>query len=294
MDVRQEITNQIVAAIEAGAGKWSMPWHKSDLLGPINARTGRAFRGVNPLLLAIIADNRGYAARQWATFKQWLELGASVRKGEKGALIVFFKPAERPDPNAGDDDRASSYMVARASWVFNAEQVSGFEPDADELPGADFDINPILTRAVDALGLSYAEGGDRAYFHPARDHIQMPTRARFFDTPDLPAERAFAATLLHELIHATGAKSRLDRESMRAVTKHGYAFEELVADIGAAFLCRDLGISATLDDHHTQYVAAWLKILQSDKTAIFSAAAAASAAADYINERLRSDDRAAA
>lgn len=206
-------------------------------------------------------------------------------------MIVFFKPPQRIEPAASDENVKNSYMVARASWVFNADQVEGYQhPDLKTLAPT-FELRPILQKAIAQLGVTYAEGGQSAFYRPSTDHVQMPDRARFFDTPSLTAERAFAAALLHELTHATGAKTRLDRISNERITKAGYAFEELIAELGAAYLCQDFGISAGLDDHHAQYIESWLTVLHNDKTAIFTAANAATRAADFIRDACRAENQ---
>lgn len=283
VDVYQQLTDRIVAQIETGAGAFRLPWHKAGgmpLHMPENCDTKNRYRGMNVLSLWGTADERGYRSNVWGTYKQWQGRNAQVRKGEKGALVVVFKEWHvAPDPKDQTDD--GKRLFARASWVFNAEQC-----DNVELPAAPDDRGPIQRLAdVDAFlsstGAVIRSGGNRAFYSPSTDHIQMPSDGLFFGENHERTE-AWYSVALHELTHWSGAPKRLNREFGKRFGDQAYAFEELVAELGAAFLCASVGITQEPRTDHAQYLANWLKILKGDKRAIFTAASRASAAADYL------------
>ena len=277
-NIYQRITDQIIAAIEAGAGDWNMPWHSdgTDITRPINAASGTAYRGINVIALWATAQACGYSGARWATYKQWQEVGAQVRKGEKSSPVVFWKPlgneAEETD-EPGQNNRQR--FMARGYSVFNAAQVDGYEaPPAVVLPPS-----VRIGRAEDFftnLGADIRHGGNRVYFQPSTDHIQMPPFEAFRDAV------SYYATLSHEATHWTGVKSRLDRNLSGRFGSEGYAAEELVAELGAAFLCGSLSLANEPRPDHAAYVASWLTVLRSDNRAIFTAAAKAQQAADYL------------
>lgn len=295
-DVHEAITNQIIAAIDAGAGKLQMPWHRSgaNIMRPVNVASGNAYRGVNTVALWAAADAFGYDHGLWGTYRQWQDRGAQVRKGEKSSLIVFYREFEPDDADNGDDNDLSRRCMARASRVFNIAQVDGYEltePTTD-----DNRVDPIASAEafVSATGAKISEGGDRAFYSIREDAITMPDRYRFIDTKSGTATEAWYATLLHELTHWTGASHRLDRTFGERFGDDAYAMEELVAELGAAFLCGDLGISAEPRTDHAAYIDSWLRILKGDRKAIFAAASAASRAAEFLSGLRSSEVRSAA
>jgi antirestriction protein ArdC len=282
-DIYAEITNQLIAAIEADPGRPSLPWRRAtgQLSMPANALTKNAYNGVNIVSLWVSAELRRYGTPIWATYRQWQELGAQVRKEEKSSLVIFYKEFETdPDPEIADDD--GKRRVARASYVFNASQVDGYE-----LPNAPEPLGPVerieaADSFVSATGARIVHGGDEAYYMPATDHIQMPHEGLFCGTETMSRDQGYYATLVHELTHWSGAKHRLDRDLSHRFGHQQYAAEELVAEIGAAFLCAELGITQDIRPNHAQYIVHWLKLLKDDSRAIFAAAAKASEAATYL------------
>lgn len=298
-DLYSEVTDNLVAQIEAGAGDWRKPWATQAAAGmPVNACTGHEYRGVNVLSLWGAGAAKGYPTAQWASFKQWIAAGAAVRKGEKGTLIVYagaFTPKGAEGASgAGDasdvgqptaEQRTRHFL--RCSHVFNVAQVQAIEgsgwtaPKAPELPHLASRIDA-AEAFVAATRATIRHGGDRAFFAPELDYVGMPERAAFRDTPTSTATENYYSTLLHELTHWTGHASRLAREFGKRFGSDAYAAEELVAELGAAFLCAQLGIAATPRADHAQYLANWLRVLKSDKRAIFTAAARASDASDYL------------
>ena len=278
-DVYQDVTNRIIDALENGLnGKFELPWHGVTQL-PENALTEKRYKGVNVPLLWAYQMSEGYQSGIWATYKQWQERGAQVKKGEKSAQIVFWKMLQQ-EPSQ-DNEEQSQRVFARWSRVFNADQVEGFELDADFNPS---DIASIgaADALIDASGADIRHGEIKAYYSPSGDFINMPSPERFKDTADSTATENYYSTLLHELTHWTGAKHRLDRFPSDKFDKSEYAFEELVAELGAAMACASTGVEALPREDHAQYIACWLKALKDDKKFIFSAASHAQKAVDFL------------
>lgn len=276
--IHERVTESIVAAIEEGAGKFQMPWHQQ-AIGLTNIASGKAYRGVNVLTLWAVAMNRGYSGGAWGTFKQWKQREQFVRKGEKGAPIVFYKIFETTDMETGEDKKQ---IFARGSTVFHSSQINGYEDEAPQALAGD----PIerIERAEGyavATGASIEHGGQSACYIPSLDLVRMPQIGLFYGTDTIPAVESYYATLLHELTHWTGHKSRCARELGQG--RATYAFEELVAELGSAFLCAELGLSPAVREDHAAYIAEWLKCLKKDSRAIFRAASLATKAVDYLN-----------
>ncbi|MGE3829509.1 MAG: ArdC family protein [Parvibaculaceae bacterium] len=287
-DVHQEITDRIVAAIET-AGEFRLPWIKSaggSMRRPVNIASANPYNGVNIVSLWVAAQAQGYASHLWGTYRQWQERGCQVRKGEKSSLIVFYKKLEFEQTNNETGETANAErLMARASFVFNAAQVDGFtlETDKQIIPEETaFDPIERSEAFARATGARIEEGGDTACYIPVLDMIRMPERRRFTGTQTTTPAEGFYSTLCHELVHWSGAKQRLDRDLTGRFGSKGYAVEELIAELGAAFLCGDLGITPEPRVDHAQYIANWLKVLKDDKKAIFTAASKASEAANWL------------
>ena len=292
-DIHQEITNRIVDAIES-AGDFKLPWtrsHGGSVARPANIASGNPYNGVNILSLWVSALAHDYPSNLWGTYRQWQARGAQVKRGEKSSLVVFYKQVTYRDDDGGDDgdhdQAAHERLIAKASHVFNASQVDGYMPEAEAgLPaGPVFDPITAAEEFARATGATIREEGMRACFIPSLDEIHMPERRRFTGTETISAAESFYATLCHELVHWSGAKPRLDRDLSGRFGSESYAMEELVAELGAAFLCSDLKITPETRRDHAQYIANWLRVLKSDKKAIFTAASKASEAARWLNER---------
>ncbi|NQV93878.1 MAG: DUF1738 domain-containing protein [Sphingomonadales bacterium] len=285
LDVYQSITSQIITAIEAGTGKVQMPWHRSGFESalPINISSSKTYQGINILSLWAAAQMADYEKAIWGTYKQWQDAGAQVRKGEKSSFIVFYKQFENDDTDSEEDQSRRRLMMAKASRVFNIAQVDGYDFPAEPEPSKN-----LVTRiaSADALiartGAIINEHGERAYFNPTTDEITMPDRHRFFDTDSGTATEHYHSVLLHELTHWSGAKHRLDRTFGKRFGDLAYSIEELTAELGAAFLCADLGISASPRKDHACYINNWLTAMKADTKAVFAAASAASKAAEYL------------
>ena len=285
-DVYTQVTDTIIAAIEAGAGQWDMPWHRHGVTHtrPMNALTGKRYRGVNVLALWGAAEALGFTTGLWGTYRQWQEKGAQVRKGEKSSLVVFFKElaVDETNPETGETERGRR-LIAKASYVFNANQVDGFALPEPQAPANPAEVLSQVEAYVAATGARVAFGGEGAFYRPLTDTIHMPDRTRFVGSATSSATECLYSTLLHELTHWTGIKTRCDREFGKRFGDDAYAMEELVAELGAAFLCADLGIANTPRPDHAAYISHWLTVLKADKKAIFTAASKAAQAVDYLD-----------
>lgn len=271
-DLYQSVTDRIVAALEAGTVPWVKPWRNDRSGGalPHNAVTRRAYHGINVALLWMQEAAAGYATPQWLTFKQAADLGGNVRKGEKGTQIVFWRFRDVKDSQTGETRKIP---MLRTYYVFNVAQCDDLElPTAKARPA----IGPTeIDALVDRTGAVIAHGGDSACYSPSRDAINMPNRAAFKTLHD------YHSTLLHELTHWTGHASRCARDLSGRFGNQAYAAEELIAEMGSAFLCAALNVPHE-QLQHADYVANWLQVLRNDNRAIFTAAKAAQVAADFI------------
>lgn len=283
-DVYQRVTDQIVAELEKGVQPWFKPWSGEHAAGritrPLRAN-GIPYRGINILMLWASAVEKGFAAPLWLTYKQARELGGQVRKGEKGSLVVYANTITRTEQDAGtgeDVEREIPFM--KGYTVFNAEQVDGLPAHFYALQEAALDPLARIDRAeafFAATGVDIRHGGNMAFYSITEDRVQMPPFEAFRDA------ESYYATLAHECCHWTRHPSRLDRDFGRKQWgDEGYAREELVAELGAAFLAADLGLTPEPRADHASYIGSWLKVLKDDKRAIFSAAAQAQRAADYL------------
>ena len=314
LDVHQAITDKIVKAIEDGAGTFEMPWHRPGVSFdiPKNAHTGKHYRGSNILSLWIDAGDKQFEHQTWSTFKQWQDLGAQVRKGEKGSLIVKYGewiPKElagagaagavagghpkhhkegQPKRQEESDVEQSKLMFAKAAWVFNVAQVDGFTIEPKQ-PRADLTTRLAHVEAyIAATGADIRYGGQRAFYRHrssdgSGDFIQMPDLSLFTGTATTTPTESRYATVLHELGHFSGARHRLNREFGERFGDKKYAFEEIVVEIAAAYNCAHLEITNSPRPDHAQYIAHWLGILKGDKKAIFTAASLASQIITYLD-----------
>lgn len=271
-DIYQTVTDSIIEALESGVKPWVCPWVRNGVAAglPANLSTGTAYSGINIMLLWCSAAKQGFQDSRWLTYKQAQELGGQVRKGEHGTTAIFYKTLEKE----AEDGEIEKIPMLKSFTVFNVEQIDGLAIDAVPQPVIEFDSLPEVEALFTRSGAKITECGVKAFYRPATDEICLPERFRFADAAN------FYATGLHELVHWTGAKSRLNREKGGRFGSEGYAFEELIAELGSAFLMADLGVSGEVQ--HESYIASWLKALKGDKRYIFKAAAAASKAHRYL------------
>lgn len=281
-DVYSRVTARIVADLEQGVRPWQKPWSADHAAGniirPLRA-SEQPYRGVNVLLLWCEAMAKGYGAPIWMTYKQAEALGAQVRKGEHGSLVVYADKFTRTEADDQGHETERQIAFMKGYTVFNVEQIDGLPAHfhARAVPP-----QPVVRiEAAEAFfagtGATIQHGGNRAFYAPSRDLVQMPPREAFRDAG------SYAATLAHELTHWTAHPSRLARELGKRFGDAACAAEELIAEMGAAFLCADLGITPEIRDDHAAYLASWLKVLKADSRAIFTAASQAQRAADYLH-----------
>jgi len=284
IDIYTRVTDQIVAMIEAGTRPWCQPWKASTGTGtlsrPLRAN-GLPYRGINVLLLWSEALDKGYCTNTWITYKQAEALGAHVRKGEHGAMVVYANTVHKTEVDERGDEVEQSIPFLKAYTVFNIAQVENLPPDLvpqrsdEEAIAGDLMAEP--EAFFQATGAQFPHGGNRAFFAPGPDFIQLPEPGCFTDAV------SYTATKAHELAHWTGHKDRLSREFGIRFGDEAYAFEELVAEVASAFLCADMGISVEPRDDHAAYLSSWLQVLKQDKRAIFSAASHAQKAVDFLH-----------
>ncbi len=280
-DHYQELTDKIVAELEAGAKPWQRPWDADKAGGPsapINAATGRRYRGINTFVLGISPLAFTSQDPRWCSYKQAAERGWQVRRGETGTRIFFYKQIEIKDRDSqdADSDPTKRFPVMKTFTVFHASQIEGIPeftpPRAPKtLPERIEDAEIILKNS----GVVIRVGGDRAFFCPTTDHVQLPPDSVFH------SKEGWAATALHELGHASGAKHRLNRDLTGRFGSRAYAQEELRAEIASVFIGSELGIPSDLPNH-ASYVNSWITALKNDKREIFRAAADAQKIADYL------------
>jgi antirestriction protein ArdC len=272
------ITERIVSLLEQGTVPWHKPWKVTTGL-PRNLVTQKPYGGINVFLLM----SMGYESPNWLTFRQALQLGGNVKKGEKSCPVVFWKPMEVTDKESGETEKIP---FLRLYHVFNAAQCEGLK-NAPAGEAATLTLTkPAEIVAKMALPPAVKHGMSHAYYTPVNDLVGMPERKRF------ETEDAYHATLFHELVHATGHEKRLKRQSITERNGFGtdpYCKEELIAELGSAFLCGQSGIVERTIDSSAAYIEGWLKQLQQDKTLIVYAAAQAQKAADFILGRMESE-----
>ncbi|KAA3516975.1 DUF1738 domain-containing protein [Agrobacterium vitis] len=284
-DIYEKITTRIIADLERGVRPWMQPWNAEHAAGriirPLRAN-GIAYRGINTIMLWSEAVDKGYSAPIWMTFKQAQELGGHVRKGESGSLVVYANTLHKTetDEKSGEEvERDIPYM--KGYTVFNVEQIEGLPEQYTQVAHSVLDPVQRIAAAdafFAATGAEISHGGNRAFYSEGADRIQMPPFETFQDA------ESYYATLAHEGTHWTKHKSRLDRDfGRKRMGDEGYAREELVAELGAAFLCADLGITPEVREDHAAYIGNWLTVLKGDKRAIFTAAAHAQRAADFLH-----------
>jgi len=282
-DLYQDVTDTVIEQLEAGAVPWVQPWGRPDVKTPFgmptNAHTGRTYSGINILLLWGAAIDTGRTTQTWLTYKQAQAMGAQVRKGERGTSVcyadTFIPKAEKARAKEMGDDPQKVGFLKRYT-VFNADQCEGLPEEFFKgvQPSPPCESILIAEKLIAATGADFRIGGDKAFFSPKEDFIQVPPQPSFFEQIN------YYRTCFHELGHWTGHKSRLDRNLKSKFGTKDYAREELVAEMATAFICAALGIVPTV--RHTDYLASWLKVIKEDKRAIFRAASLASKAADYI------------
>lgn len=285
-DIHQQITNTIIEAMEQAKGTGKRLWDSQPSL-PLNFTTNTPYQGINTLILWAAGLKHGYRSPYWLTYKQAAERGGQVRKGEHGETCVFYKPWEQEQTVAGGETEIKRGAVLKSFRVFNLDQVDGITAPAKEERPAFVTIEA-AERLLSASPARVEIGGTQAFYRPSDDTIHLPARAAFIHA------EAFYSVALHEMTHASGHPSRLARDFSGRFGTEAYAFEELIAELGSAFLNADLGILNTTLPDHADYLASWVRILKSDKKAILTAAAQAAKAHAFIKGLVERETEAAA
>ncbi len=287
-----EITNKIIAELEAGRVPWVQPWGtaaaKAPLGLPRSVATGRSYSGINVLILWGAVIEHGFPGQGWLTFRQALSLGGNVRKGERGTTVVYadrFTPEDekRRAREAGEEAHAIPFL--KRFTVFNTAQCEGLPDDIATVvppppPGL---IEPRVEALIKATGVDFRIGGNRAFYVPSQDYVMVPPPIAYFEPIN------WHRTALHELGHASGHHSRLNRDLTGSFGSKKYAFEEILVEISAAYSCAALGIVPTV--RHADYIGSWLDVMREDSRAIVRAASQASKAADWLLSFLPEDEQ---
>ena len=284
-DVYQRVTDKIIADLEQGELTWLKPWSAGNMDGRVTKplrHNGLAYSGINVLMLWGAAVAEGFASPFWMTFRQAKDLDAHVRKGEKGSLVVYANSITKTETTDDGEELEQEVHFLKAYTVFNADQIEGLPANYYAKPEPRLS-NPVeriarAERFFAATGADIRHRGGQAFYAQQADYIQLPPIEAFRDA------ESYCSVVLHELTHWTKSMSRLNRNlGGKRFGDEGYAREELVAELGSAFLCADLEITPTVRDDHASYIDHWLSVLRRDKRAIFQAAAHAQRAADYLH-----------
>jgi antirestriction protein ArdC len=284
-DLYTRITGDIIAQLEAGVRPWHCPWNAAHAAGGISRplrNTGQPYQGVNVLVLWLTAFQHGYTCPIWLTFNQCKEAGGFVKKGEHGARVVYANTFEKKEKDAATGEETTERIPFLKNYVvFNAEQCEGLPGHYSARAEAPRNLADRLEQAESFFASTKADtrhGGNKAFYSPSGNFIQLPPYDSFEN------RASYYATRTHETVHWTMHPDRLNRSfDSKRFGDDGYAMEELVAELGAAFLCADLGITPEVQPEHASYLDNWLKVLKADKKAIFTAASHASKAAEYLH-----------
>ena len=294
-DIYQEVTDEIVTALEQGVAPWARPWKTGRLLPganpifPVNIR-GTSYRGVNVLLLWAVAQNNAYTSNLWLTFRQAQEMGGTVRRGERSTPVVlwrFLRVAKATSGDAEEGSGSKTIPIIRHYNVFNLDQTEGVEIHlAEGVDKGRDEKGDWVDGLIESTGARIVHGGDRAvYCGGTIDKINLPPR------PSFNSRESYYATLWHELTHWTGHEARLARDLTGRFGSQAYAAEELVAELGSAFCCAHCELK-TEHLQHPEYIGTWIQVLKDDKRAIFTASAKAKAAAEYLIPAMKPEEEA--
>ena len=284
-DIYTRVTDRIIADLEQGVRPWVRPWNAEHAAGCITRplrHNGQPYSSINILMLWAQSVSEGFAAPIWMTYRQAQELGAQVRKGEKGSLVVYANSITRTEENNDGEELEREIHFMKGYTVFNVEQIDSLPGHYYAKPAPKFENAPERIAHAETffanIRADIRHRGTQAFYAQGPDYIQLPPIEAFRNA------ESYYATLAHESAHWTKHKQRLDRELGRKQWgDEGYAREELVAELASAFLSADLGITPEIREDHASYIEHWLKVLKSDKRAIFSAAAHAQRASDYLH-----------
>lgn len=281
-DIHQTVTNTIIAQLEKGTLPWQKPWNGGSMIPlalPKNITTGNKYRGINIPLLWMSTAAQDFTTHEWASFNQWKANKESIAKGQKGTMIIYYDTFEREE-----DGEIKKIPFVKTSYVFNRCQLASYKPETHIQPEPKLLVDRLsnVEEFIYNTKAIVKHGGNRAFYAPAADSITMPFQERFIDTATRTATEGYYSILLHELTHWTGHKSRLDRLGNNRFGSKPYAYEELIAEMGSAFLCAELEITNAPKADHASYFGSWLQVLKDDKKAILTAASEATKICDFL------------
>ena len=279
VDLYQQVTDTIIQQLEAGTVPWHKPWQDgagASLALPLNPTTGKHYQGINIVLLWSSADAKQLPCHEWASFKQWSEKKEFVRKGEKGTMIVYYDTLEKEL-----EGELTKIPFIKSSYVFNRSQLQSYTPALAENQPFEERL-PIVDQFINQTGADIFHHHGGACYMPVTDRIGMPFAESFIDTPHRTRLEGYYSILSHELVHWTGHPNRLDRVKGKKFGDQTYAAEELIAELGAAFLCAELQITSEPKPDHATYINNWLTVLKENKTFIVKTASEASKAVGYL------------
>ncbi|SAL82396.1 antirestriction protein-like protein [Caballeronia arvi] len=294
-DVYSRVTDKIIADLEQGVRPWVKPWKGGNADGRISLpvrHNGAPYQGINILLLWGEQIEKSFQSNRWMTFKQAHALGANVRKGEHGTLVVYANKVTKTDTDDQGDEIEREIPFMKGYTVFNVDQIENlaaeYRTDTEPVNSEPLELIEDAEAFFAKTGAVIRHGGDKAYYAPVQDIVQLPI-PESFDTA-----QSYAATKAHEITHWTSHQTRLDRQLGKRFGDDAYAAEELIAEMGAAFLCAQLGLTPEVREDHAAYLDHWLKVLKADKKAIFTAASQAQKACEFLFSLQGEDEQQAA
>ncbi|MXV16897.1 ArdC family protein [Hufsiella ginkgonis] len=284
-DLHQEVTDTIIRQLENGVIPWQQPWKDfgQPLRLPVNFVTGNKYQGINTLMLWTSSIEQRFSSNEWATFKQWASKEEFPRKGQRGSMIVYYSTFEKEN----EDGETENIPFLKSSYVFNRCQLTSYERPkrpVDEYAETLFDKIPPVEAFIENTQAVIEHGSDEACYHHIDDKIYMPYRSDFTANAVCTATEGYYSVILHELTHWTGHSDRLARGKGKRFSDWDYAVEELVAELGSAFMCADFGIATIDKGNHSAYISSWLKALRENKRYIFTAASEANKAVEYLKK----------
>jgi len=281
-DLYQDFTNQVIEQMENNNMKWFKPFTTSIINGHHNVVSKKPYQGLNCFSIGVAVHNNNFKSNEWATFSQWEKLGAKIKKGSKSTQILYWNIKEYEDKN--NKDKLVKIPMLKYYNVFNADQVDEYETKEIETKELDDWKAHFKTDVfVESTGADI-KISNKAFYIPSEDFIGMPSKEDFKGDKENTKEQYYYSTLLHELTHWSGHSSRCNRDLQNRFGSKAYAMEELVAEIGSAFLCSYLGVTKAPTPNHGRYLNNWLEVLKEDKKAIFKAFSLSKASSEYLME----------
>ena len=281
-DLYQDFTDQVIKQMEDNNMNWTKPFTTTILNGHHNIVSKKPYQGMNCFNIGLSVYKNGFKSNEWATFNQWKNLGAKIKKGSKGTEILYWNIKEYEDKTNKDEKVKIPFL--KYFVVFNADQVEGYETKEIETKEIDDWKAHFKTDTFVENTKADIQINNKAFYSPSADYIGMPPKEDFKGDKENTKEQYYYSTLLHELTHWSGHSSRCNRDLKNRFGSKAYAMEELVAEIGSAFLCSHLGVTKAPTPNHGRYLNNWLEVLKEDKKAIFKAFSLSKVSSEYLLE----------